>query len=117
MGARSTGIHGEMDAADYLAGVGARVIGRNVTIAGAELDIIALIDGVYAFIEVKRRTSTRYGRPSEAVTPAKMKRIVRAAAAYAARHGLDDKPLRFDVIEILPGEINHIPGAFDASFF
>ena len=30
-------------------------------------------------------------------------------------HGLSDSPLRFDVIELLPGEINHIPSAFDAS--
>ena len=117
MSARSIGIQGEMDAADYLTGIGARVIDLNVSIAGAEIDIIAIIDGVYAFVEVKRRTSTRYGRPSEAVTPAKMKRIIRGAAAYAARHGLDDKPMRFDVIELLPGEINHIPGAFDASFY
>ena len=116
MGSRGIGIDGEMVAADYITGKGGRIIARNISYAGAEIDLIALIDGVYAFIEVKRRTSTRYGRPSEAVTPAKMKRIIRAAA-YAARHGLDDRPLRFDIIEILPGELNHIPGAFDASFF
>lgn len=116
MGSRSTGIHGEMDAADYLTGIGARVIDRNISIAGAEIDLVAVIDGVYAFIEVKRRTGVRYGRPSEAVTPAKMRRIIRAATAYAARNGLSDRPLRFDIIELLPGEINHIPGAFDASF-
>lgn len=104
-----------MAAMDYLAGIGAQVIGRNVTIAGAELDIIAIIDGAYAFIEVKRRTSVRYGRPSEAVTPAKMRRIVRAAAAYLAQNGVDDRPVRFDIIEILPGELNHIASAFDAS--
>lgn len=115
MGGRYLGISGEMTAQDYLAGIGAQILDANVTIAGVEIDIIALIDGVITFIEVKRRSSARFGRPSEAVTPAKMRRIVRGAEAYLARNALCDRPVRFDVIEILPGEINHIPGAFDAS--
>ena len=117
MSTRYTGIDGEMIAADYLAGIGARVIDRNVSIAGAEIDIIAIIENTIVFIEVKRRTTLRYGRPSEAVTPAKMRRIIRAATMYMATHRISDRPVRFDVIEILPGEINHIPGAFDASIW
>lgn len=115
MSTRYTGLDGEATARDYLTGIGARIIDRNVKIGGGEIDIIAMIDGVCAFIEVKRRTGTRYGRPSEAVTPSKMRKIIRAASIYAAMHGLSDSPLRFDVIELLPGEINHIPSAFDAS--
>ncbi len=106
-----------MIAHDYLTGTGAQVIDRNVSIAGAEIDIIAIIDGVYAFIEVKRRSSTRYGRPAEAVSPAKMRNIIRAASMYLATHGLSDCPVRFDIIEILPGSINHIPSAFDGSMW
>ena len=30
-------------------------------------------------------------------------------------NNLSDSKLRFDVIEILPGEIQHIEGAFDAT--
>lgn len=115
MSDRYLGIDGEAVARDYLTGIGARVIDSNVKLGGGEIDIIALIDGVYAFIEVKRRSSTRFGRPSEAVTRAKMRKIIRAATMYAAMHGLGDQPMRFDVIEILPGEINHIPSAFDLS--
>lgn len=115
MNTRSTGVGGEMAAADYLAGIGARIIDRNVTLCGGEIDIIALIEGVIVFIEVKRRTSLRYGRPAEAVTYAKQRRIIRAAAAYMARHKISDRPVRFDIIELLPGKLNHIPAAFDAS--
>jgi len=115
MGSRYKGIDGEMTAQDYLAGIGAQVVATNVTLAGAEIDIIAVIDGVYAFIEVKRRTGSRYGRPAEAVTPAKMRRIIRAASMYLAMHHIDDVPVRFDIIEILPGSLNHIPSAFDGS--
>ena len=115
MSTRYTGADGEMVAMDYLTGIGAQIIDRNVKLAGAEIDIIAKIGDTYAFVEVKRRSSARYGRPSEAVNTQKMRKIVRAATMYAAMHGLSDMPLRFDVIEILPGELNHIPGAFSAS--
>lgn len=109
------GGEGEQLAAEYLARLGARIVDRNVRIGGGEIDIIALIEGVIVFIEVKRRTSLRYGRPAEAVTYAKQRRIIRAAAAYLAAHHVSDRPVRFDIIELLPGEINHIPAAFDAS--
>ena len=115
MAGKYFGTEGEMIAMDYLTGIGAVILDRNVKIAGAEIDIIAKIGETYAFVEVKRRTSTRYGRPAEAVNVAKMRKIVRAAAIYAAMHGLSDKPLRFDIIELLPGELNHIPAAFNAS--
>lgn len=114
MGTRYVGTDGESTACDYLTGIGATILGRNVRIGGGEIDIIALINGTIAFIEVKRRTGTLYGRPSEAVTAAKQRKIVRAAALYAAMHGYSDAPMRFDVIELLPGEINHIPSAFTA---
>lgn len=117
MASRYTGIEGEMVAQDYLTGIGAKIIDTNVSLAGAEIDIIALIEDTYAFIEVKRRTSVRYGRPAEAVSPSKMRKIIRAASMYLAMHCISDRPVRFDIIEILPGSINHIPGAFDASMW
>lgn len=105
----------EAAARDYLIGAGWEIVKANLRIAGAEIDIVARHGDLIAFIEVKARKNARYGRPAAAVTRAKRQRIVRAARAYAAVNGLSDAPMRFDVIEILPGEITHIPGAFDAS--
>jgi putative endonuclease len=115
MSTRYIGLDGESIARDYLTGIGARIIDNNVKLGGGEIDIIAMIDGICVFIEVKRRSNALHGRPAEAVTPSKMRKIIRAASLYAAMHDLSDWPLRFDVIEILPGEINHIPAAFDLS--
>jgi putative endonuclease len=115
MNTRKIGDAGEAAAHDFLIGIGAQIVARNVRIAGAEIDLIARFGDLHAFIEVKSRRSAQYGRPAEAVTPAKQKAIVRAAQAWAAEHALTDAPLRFDVIEVLPGVIRHIPGAFDAS--
>ncbi len=109
------GAAGEAAARDYLVGIGAWIVASNVRIANAEIDIVARLGDLTAFVEVKARRNARFGRPAEAVTSAKRRRIVRAARAYAAQNGLSDSPMRFDVIEILPGEINHIPGAFDAN--
>ena len=67
------------------------------------------------FVEVKARSSTRYGSPAEAVNEAKRRRIVRTAALYLAENRLDDAPVRFDIVEVLPGELRHLRAAFDAT--
>ena len=52
------------------------------------------------FVEVKDRGDASWGFGFEAVTHAKRRRILLAARLYAARHGLSETPLRFDVISI-----------------
>ena len=113
---RYTGMDGENTACDYLTGMGAKILDRNVRLAGGEIDIIACLEGTYLFVEVKRRSSGKYGAPIASVTPAKARRILRAASLYLAMHGLIDQPVRFDVIELLPGTVRHIPGAFDGTY-
>ncbi len=68
--------------------------------------------GTYVFVEVKTRTTDFYGRPAEAVTFQKQRKYRQFALAYLSGRGLDDVPVRFDVIEIFMGEINHIENAF-----
>lgn len=116
MGSRYTGLDGENTACDYLTGIGARILDRNVCLAGGEIDIVAQLQDTLLFVEVKRRTSSKYGSPISAVTPAKARRILRAASLYLAMHGLSDQPVRFDVIELMPGTVRHIPGAFDGTY-
>ena len=115
MNKRAFGNAGEQAACDYLAAKGWKVIGRNVRMGRNEIDIIAEKKKTIAFIEVKRRSSTAYGQPAEAVNFEKQRRIIQAAALYAEANGLDNAKLRFDVIEVLPGEIRHIENAFDAT--
>ena len=115
MNKRAFGSEGEQAACDYLAGKGWQVIDRNVRRGRGEIDIIARKRKLTAFIEVKRRTSTAFGTPAEAVNLEKQRRIAQAAALYMQENALEDARIRFDVIEILPGEIRHIEGAFDAT--
>lgn len=115
MNRRALGSAGEAAACAYLAERGWEIVARNLRMDRGEIDIVARRHGLTAFVEVKCRSSLSCGRPAEAVDFRKRARIVRAAALYAQAAGLTEAPLRFDVIEILPGEIRHIEDAFDAS--
>ena len=115
MNNRGYGSEGEARARDYLVRKGARVLEMNYRRPTGEIDIIARQGRTLLFVEVKRRSSLRYGRPSEAVNRQKQAHILRTAQLYLQENGLTDAPVRFDVIEVLPGEIRHIENAFDAS--
>lgn len=115
MNRRVFGNMGEDAACAYLQKQGWEILGRNVHCGRNEIDIIARKRRLLAFVEVKRRSSLRYGRPAEAVDAEKQRQIVQAAALYMQENGLENANIRFDVIEVLPGEIRHIEAAFDAS--
>lgn len=65
-----------------------------------ELDLIAYDGDVLVFIEVKARSSARFGLPEEALTPRKRRQILRLAQAYRALAGLEYSPCRFDVVAL-----------------
>lgn len=105
---KHTGERGESLAAQYLKARGYVMLARNYRALSAEIDLICedqpAADGApgdLVFVEVKTRTSTRYGEPLEAVTPKKLALIQRAADHYLFTHGLEDRVCRFDVIAIL----------------
>lgn len=115
MNRRAYGNEGEQAACEYLQRKGWEILDRNVRRGRGEIDIIARKRKLIAFIEVKRRSSLRFGAPAEAVNMEKQRRIAQASALYVQEKGLENANLRFDVIEILSGEIRHIEGAFDAT--
>ncbi|CAL1518260.1 YraN family protein [Chitinophaga sp. MM2321] len=65
-----------------------------------ELDIIAVQKGVVYFIEVKTRSSARFGWPETAVNYKKQEHIQLVAAAYLERFDLHPPAIRFDIIAI-----------------
>lgn len=115
MNRRRFGSEGEALARELLKSEGARILESNYRRPTGEIDIIARQGRTLLFVEVKRRSSTRYGRPAEAVDREKQSHILRTALLYMQEKGMTDAPARFDVIEILPEGARHIKGAFDAS--
>jgi putative endonuclease len=96
------GRSGERAAEALLEGAGLRVIARRFRQRFGEVDLVAERDDLTVFVEVKTRSGEpgRWGRPAEAVTPAKERRIARAALAFLARTGRLERRTRFDVVEV-----------------
>lgn len=122
---RIIGNLGEKEAAKLLKRKGYRILERNYTALGAEIDIIARKKEITAFIEVKTRDIKYLGykeaRPGSSVTPEKQRKIIKAAGHYNSRHPSVTR-LRLDVIEVYietvgnkkkVKEIKHIESAFD----
>ena len=111
-GSNEKGRIGEQIAEKYLTDVlHARILEKNYTVRGGEIDIIADINGVIAFVEVKLRT---IGSARGAITMRKRQLLSRAALIYLQRNHLMDRTSRFDAILIqLPESVEYIPRAFD----
>ena len=108
---KNLGARGENQAVRYLKCNGYKILKRNYKNPFGEVDIIAQKGDTVAFIEVKTRLSENYGAPSEAVNRRRRDKYVQAAKYYFYGKQID-VTVRFDIIEILQGEINHIENAF-----
>ena len=94
----------EAAAARHLEQAGYRILGRNFRARGGELDLVAMDGATLAIIEVRYRAGSRYGGGAASITPAKQRRIVRAARLLLAREpALARLPARFDVVEVTGG--------------
>jgi hypothetical protein len=68
--------------AAWYASEGYEVIARNWRCPRGELDIVAWRNNVLVVCEVKARRNVDFGDPFEAITPRKVLRLRRAAAAF-----------------------------------
>ena len=108
-----TGLQGEEIAADYLKEQGMRFLEARHREKTGEIDLIMEDGETVVFVEVKARFSaTKAGSGAAAVTPAKQRRIAKAATLYLMRRGWLRRMIRFDVVEITQEGILHIPNAF-----
>ena len=103
---------GEIDAIELLKKNGYKILETNYKTKFGEIDIIALEKGIIVFIEVKRRSTLMYGRPIEAVDYYKQRKIKKVAEFYLIKNKRLENDVRFDVIEILDKQIEHIKNAF-----
>ena len=105
------GKRGENRAVSYLKRNGYSILERGYKNPFGEVDIIASKGDVIAFIEVKTRLNENYGSPSEAVDKRRRNKYIQASKYYFLDRQID-VTVRFDIIEILRDELNHIENAF-----
>lgn len=110
---RRFGFSGERKAAKFLKKNGYKILARNFRCPFGEVDIIASSGDIVAFIEVKARSGHSFGQPNEAVRADRQRRYINCARFYFSGRTMDCV-VRFDIIEILNGKINHIENAFTA---
>ena len=111
--AKTLGNIGEATAESYLRNNEYKILERNYKNKFGEIDLIAEKDGEIVFIEVKARTSAKFGLPREAVNYHKQLKIRKVAEFYLMVNKKNNNKVRFDVIEFIPqNEIIHIKNCF-----
>ncbi len=113
------GPKGEAYALRMLQERGHRLLERNFRCPQGELDLVTWHRDTLVFVEVRARAAHSHRNPAETVTPAKQRRIIRAAQWYLVKRqkGGATPSCRFDVVwltargrEIVDGGV--MEGAF-----
>lgn len=111
------GILAEYTAGQYLENKGYKIIGRNVSYKGVgELDIICEDGGTVVIVEVKYRKDKQFGDPLESITKPKIHKLIKAARMYLSDTRSSDRPVRFDVVCVRDGLVEHYENAFYGDF-
>lgn len=98
---RQIGTAYEQLAADYLKAQGYEILEHNFRCGLGEIDLIAKEGNYLVFVEVKYRSRSDCGYPSDAVNYKKQVRISNGAAYYLWRnYDSIQIPVRFDVVSI-----------------
>lgn len=105
---------GEELAVEFLRKKGYKIIERNFRKGYGEIDIVA-IDGngnekTLVFIEVKTRTSAKFGSGLESIAPWKLKTLIKTSQFYKMIHPNLPNNLRIDAVSVVlsNGQINNI---------
>jgi putative endonuclease len=105
----------ETRALDYLRRQRMRLIARNVTYRGGEIDLVMRdVDGALVFVEVRARARSGFGGAAASIGVQKRARLLLAAQYFLARRSDTDSVCRFDVIAFEAGRLVWLRDAFRA---
>ncbi len=97
---RAVGNKAEELACSHLQEAGYKILTKNFTIQGGELDVVAQKDGCIIAVEVKARFTHEYGTPEESITLRKLRLLKRTLEFYTHRYKLEKWPCRIDMVAI-----------------
>jgi putative endonuclease len=105
------GHQGEDAAVELLRKAGYTVLGRNIRLPGGEIDVVCMDGDTVVFVEVKARSSGRFGSALGAVD-ARKRRKLRALAADYLQIVAPERRARFDVVTWERGRLTLHRGPF-----
>lgn len=94
-----TGQAGEVLAVDYLIGNGFAILHKNWRYGHWEIDIIACKEGVLHIVEVKTKTTHKWGFPEEAVTKSKIRYLISAGEEFLYKNPQWNR-IQYDILAI-----------------
>jgi putative endonuclease len=97
--AQDWGRHWEGVALAHLRRHGLQLVEANFRCKGGEIDLVMRDGPSLVFVEVRQRAGVGHGGAAASITPAKIRRLVRAADTYLLRFPRTPQ-CRFDVIAI-----------------
>jgi putative endonuclease len=119
--ARQLGIAAETVAATFLASQGLQVLYRNFRRRVGELDLVALHGQELVIVEVRTRSTDRFGGAAASIDSRKRQKIVKATLLLCQRYKeLATRRMRFDVVIVSSAssgqpEVEWIRAAFAVS--
>ncbi|MDE2844754.1 MAG: YraN family protein [Chloroflexota bacterium] len=112
------GRQGEELAAGFLRSEGCGIVASNYRCPWGEIDLVAWDGEELAFVEVRTRSSDKFGTPQESITRRKADHLTAAAQHFLQNHypenDGEELPWRIDLVSIrLPGgrgspQIDHV---------
>lgn len=99
-------------ALSYLERQGLRPVERNFRCTGGEIDLIMRHGATLVFVEVRQRADRRHGGAAASISPAKVRRLQRAATLYLMRFP-HLPPCRFDVVAIDGDKLDWLRNAIE----
>ncbi|HET9113029.1 MAG TPA: YraN family protein [Burkholderiales bacterium] len=109
----ANGIKAERRAADYLLTQGLTLCERNFRCRAGEIDLVMRDGATLVFVEVRQRSSLKFGGAIASIDSRKQQKIIVAAQFYLS--GLSSyPPCRFDALLIEGDTINWLRDAFGA---
>ena len=107
------GRQGEESALAYLQRHGLVLIEANFRCKLGEIDLVMREGDTLVFVEVRQRADRSRGGAAASITPAKIRRILRAAQVYLQRFRRMP-PCRIDVVAIDGGRLEWLRNAIEA---
>lgn len=94
------GKRGEVVACQFLTSKGYKIIAKNFRTRFGEIDIVAIDGHFLVFVEVKARVSQEFGLPEEAITPRKIRHLIKASQYFKLLHPETPNLQRIDLVAI-----------------